>query len=168
MKPYARWKYVVLIAVALFGAVYALPNLYGDEPAVQISTRSGDPLPASFEDRVTDALAASDLKSRASGMENLHWVVRLDDETIQLKAAEALKRALGPDYVVALNLAPRTPAWLKALGAQPMALGLDLRGGVHFLLDVDVDAARAKAVTRYLTELPALLRKQDIRYSSRR
>jgi preprotein translocase subunit SecD len=168
MKPYARWKYVALVLAALFGALYALPNVFGDQPSVQVSARSGDPLPAAFADEVAKALAAGKVTASASGLEKQQWVVRLEDESAQLKAAEALKRELGSDYVVALNLASKTPPWLLAIGAKPMALGLDLRGGVHFLLEVDIEDVRAKAVTRYLTDLPAYLRKQDIRYSARR
>ncbi|MBI3171763.1 MAG: preprotein translocase subunit YajC, partial [Hydrocarboniphaga effusa] len=119
-------------------------------------------------DEVAKALAAGQISANASGLEKQQWVVRLPDEVTQLKTAEALKRDLGPGYVVALNLASKTPAWLLAIGAKPMALGLDLRGGVHFLLEVDIEDVRTKAVTRYLTDLPAFLRKQDIRYSARR
>jgi preprotein translocase subunit SecD len=168
MKPYARWKYAVLILAAVFGTLYALPNLYGDEPSVQVSTRSGDPLPAGFGEQVARALAGAGLVPTASGAEEARWIVRFADEALQLKAAEVLKRELGPRYVIALNLAPRTPAWLRAIGARPMALGLDLRGGVHFLIEVDIDDVRRKAVESYLSELPALLRKSDIRYTGRR
>jgi preprotein translocase subunit SecD len=168
MKPYATWKYAVLIASVLFGLLYAAPNLYGDDPAVQISQGSGEPLPADFGERVARALQSGGIADQGSGLEGAQWVVRLPDEVSQLKAAEALKRELGRNYVVALNLVPRTPEWLRALGARPMALGLDLRGGVHFLLDVDVDEVKKSTVNRLLTDLPAFLRKQDIRYSGRR
>ncbi|MBI2383245.1 MAG: protein translocase subunit SecD [Gammaproteobacteria bacterium] len=168
MKSYPAWKYAVLIAALLFGVVYALPNLFGEDPAVQISTASGDPLPADFGQTVDKALATAGLASLSSRLEAQHWVVRLPDETVQLQAADALKRELPRGYVVALNLASKTPAALAAIGAEPMALGLDLRGGVHFLLDVDVDEAKTKAVARYVNDLPAWLRKQNIRYSARR
>ena len=168
MKPYARWKYVLLMLVAAFGALYALPNLFGDEPSVQVSHQSGDPLPPAFGDEVARALATVSLTPTKSGLEDKRYVVRFADDTAQLKAADALKRELGARYVVALNLAPKTPAWLQALGGRPMALGLDLRGGVHFLIEVDIEDVRKKAVESYLTELPAALRKADIRYSGRR
>jgi len=168
MKPYATWKYVVLVLAVLFGALYATPNLYGDDPSVQISLESGDPLPTDFGGRVEKALQLSGITPVGSALENQQWVVRCSDEVTQLKVAEALKRELGRGHVVALNLAPKTPAWLRSLGARPMALGLDLRGGVHFLLEVDVDDVRKNTTTRLLTDLPAFLRKQDIRYSGRR
>lgn len=168
MKPYPAWKFALLLVVTLLGLLYALPNLYGEDPAVQISTQSGDPLPAEFGDNVARALAGDALTPKLSGLEDGRWVVHFDDGTAQLKAADALKRELGRGYVVALNLAPTTPAWLRALGAKPMALGLDLRGGVHFLLEVDTADAATKAVSRYLNDLPAYLRRQDVRYVSRR
>jgi preprotein translocase subunit SecD len=168
MKPYARWKYILLVVVALLGALYALPNVFGDQPAVLISTQSGDPLPASFGDDVAKALATASLTADQARIEHEHFVVRFADEATQLQAAEVLKRALGTRYVFALNLASKTPGWLQALGARPMALGLDLRGGVHFLIEVDIDDVRKKAVESYLTELPAALRKANIRYSARR
>ena len=168
MTPYPAWKFALLLVVTLLGALYALPNLYGEDPAVQISTHSGDPLPADFGDDVSRVLTAAALTPKLSELEDSQWVVHFDDGTTQLKAADVLKRDLGRGYVVALNLAPTTPAWLRALGARPMALGLDLRGGVHFLLEVDTGAAAAKAITRYVNDLPAFLRKQDVRYASRR
>lgn len=168
MRPYATWKYVLLIAVLLLSSVYAAPNLFGEEPAVQISLDSGEPLSADFGERAAAALTAAGLTARESGLEEGQWVLRFDSEDTQLKASDALKKSLGDDYVVALNLASRTPAWLRDFGAKPMALGLDLRGGVHFLLEVDVDEVRKKAIENYLTELPAALRKENIRYSGRR
>jgi len=168
MKPYAPWKYILLIATVAFGALYALPNVFGDEPSVQISTQSGDPLPPDFTDQVARALAGAALTPTGSAVEDQRQVVRFVDEAAQLRAAEVLKRELGGKYVVALNLAPRTPVWLRALGGRPMALGLDLRGGVHFLIEVDIDDVRRKAVESYLIELPAALRKADIRYTGRK
>lgn len=168
MKPYATWKYVVLIASLVFGLLYAAPNLYGEDPSVQISQESGDPLPGDFGERVGQALAADSLTPGSSGLEAHQWVVRFDSTEAQLAAADVLKRELGRGYVVALNLASKTPDWLRAIGARPMNLGLDLRGGVHFLLEVDLDDVRQKAVDRIVNEVPALLRKEDIRYTGRR
>ena len=168
MKPYATWKYAVLIFVTLFGALYALPNVFGEQPSVQVSSRSGDPLAADFGAQVDKVLADAKIASSDSRLEQQHWSVRFADETAQLKAAEALKKDLGNAYTVALSFASKTPKWLLALGARPMALGLDLRGGVHLLLEVDVNDASAKAVQRYVTDLPTFLRKQDIRYTARR
>ncbi|WP_420465178.1 protein translocase subunit SecD [Panacagrimonas sp.] len=168
MRPYAKWKYVVLLLVLLLSTLYAAPNLFGEQPAVQITQSSGDPPGAGFDARIDGLLQEAGLVPAASGLENGQWVVRLESEDDQLQANDALKRGLGNQYVVALNLAPQTPAWLRSLGARPMALGLDLRGGVHFLLEVDVDDVRSKAIENYVTEIPAALRKENIRYSGRR
>lgn len=168
MKPYASWKYVLLIVALLFGALYAAPNLYGDDPSVQVSMESGDAMPADFGGIVSKALAAQQIAPLSSGVEEGRWVVRLADTEAQLRASEALKGELGRGYVVALNLAPKTPDWLRALGARPMNLGLDLRGGVHFLLEVDIDEVNKKAVQRIITDVPAFLRKENLRYSGRR
>lgn len=168
MQQYPRWKTIVLVVVVLVGALFALPNLYGTAPSVQITTRSGDALPADFGATVSKALDDAKLSADSSHLEKQQWVVRFTSTDTQLKAVEALKEALGPDYVAALNLTSKTPAWLEAIGARPMPLGLDLRGGVYLLLQVDVDDARKAAVTRYLTELPSFLRKKDIHYSARR
>jgi preprotein translocase subunit SecD len=168
MKPYPLWKYLLLVVALLAGLLYAAPNLFGDDPSVQISRDSGEPLGAGFGEAVDRALAGENLVPLSSGPEGGQWVVRLDDEVSQLRAADALKRELGRGYVVALNIATRTPAWLQALGAKPMNLGLDLRGGVHFLLEVDIEEVRTKTVERYVTELPALLRREGVRYSGRR
>jgi preprotein translocase subunit SecD len=167
MHPYASWKYVVLIFVMVVGALYASPNLYGEDPAVQITRVSGDPLAADFGNEVNKTLTDAGIKSEASSLENQQWLVRFADVTAQLKAADTLKASLGDKYVVALNLAKRTPAFLRKIGAKPMTLGLDLRGGVHFLLEVDIDDVKKKAVERYLNDLPAFLRKQNIRYTGR-
>jgi len=168
MKPYASWKYVVLVLALVFGALYSAPNIYGDDPSVQITMESGDPLPADFADIVAKALEARKLAPIASGVEDGHWVVRLPDTDAQLQASEQLKRELGRGYVVALSSASKTPGWLRSIGAKPMNLGLDLRGGVHFLLEVDLDEVNKKAVQRIITDVPAFLRKEDVRYTGRR
>ena len=168
MQPYPLWKTILLVVVTLLGALYALPNVYGEDPAVQINTTSGDPLPAEFAAQVDAALKAEGVQPSGSRADGGHWVVRFAQAEQQLKAADALKKSLGKGYIVALGLASKTPDWLTKLGAKPMSLGLDLRGGVHFLLEVDVDDARKAAAQRYVTDLPNFLRKQDIRYTGRR
>ena len=168
MHPYPLWKSILLVVVTLLGALYALPNLYGEDPAVQINTTSGDPLPADFGATVETALKAEGVSATGSRPDGGHWVVRFGEPEQQLKAADALKKSLGRGYIVALGLASKTPDWLTAIGAKPMSLGLDLRGGVHFLLEVDVEDARQAAAERYVTDLPAFLRKQDVRYTGRR
>ncbi|MFC4251184.1 protein translocase subunit SecD [Sinimarinibacterium flocculans] len=168
MKPFPLWKYLVLAASVVVGMLFAAPNLFGDDPSVQISTAAGELPPPTFGEQVGKVLGSAGIEPLSNGPEEGRWIVRLDDETAQLAAADALRRDLGRDYVVALNLAPKTPQWLRDLGAQPMNLGLDLRGGVHFLLEVDVDDVRTRAVERIVDEVPALLRKEGIRYSGRR
>ncbi len=168
MQPYPLWKTLTLVFVTLLGALYALPNLYGQAPAVQVNTLNGDPLPADFAATAEAALKAASLQSETSHAEKQHWVLRFAKPEDQLKAADTLKRALGNSYIVALGTDAKTPAWLLALGARPMSLGLDLRGGVHFLLEVDIADARKAAAQRYVTDLPTYLRKEDVRYTGRR
>ena len=168
MKPYATWKYFLLIAALVFGVIYAAPNLFGDDPSVQVSLESGDPLPADFDQIVARTMDREKIETLSSSLEGAQWIVRLPSIEAQLRASEALKRELGRGYIVALNLAPKTPAWLRAMGAKPMSLGLDLRGGVHFLLDVDTDEVNKKALLRIITDVPALLRKENVRYTGRR
>lgn len=168
MKPYASWKIASLVVALLLGAIYAAPNLYGDDPSVQISLADGSAFGTGFAERVQAELDAGNLVPVASGIEDGQWVVRFGDTETQLRAADLFKRQLGRDYVVALNLASKTPDWLRALGARPMNLGLDLRGGVHFLLEVDIEDVRTRAVERIVNEVPQLLRRKDIRYSARR
>ncbi len=168
MQPYPLWKTLTLVFVTLLGVLYALPNLYGQAPAVQVNTLSGDPLPADFATTTEAALTAAALKAETSHAEKNRWVLRFASPEIQLKAADVLKRALGNSYIVALATDAKTPAWLMALGAKPMSLGLDLRGGVHFLLEVDIEDATKAAAQRYVTDLPTFLRKENIRYTGRR
>jgi preprotein translocase subunit SecD len=168
MNRYPLWKTVALLVATLLGALYALPNLFGEDPAVQISSASGDSLPADLGDQIAKDLSAAQITPRASLAQGKEWIVRLPSAEVQLKAADVLKQSLGSGYIIALNLAPKTPGWLVALGARPMALGLDLRGGVHFLLEVDIDDVRKSTMQRYLNDIPALLRKADIHYSGRR
>ncbi|MES2683070.1 MAG: protein translocase subunit SecD [Pseudomonadota bacterium] len=168
MQPYPLWKTLTLVFVTLLGVLYALPNLYGQAPAVQVNTLSGDPLPADFAEKTLAALAAASITAETSHAQNKHWIFRFATPEQQLKASDTLKRALGNSFIVALSTDAKTPAWLLALGAKPMSLGLDLRGGVHFLLEVDIDVAKKAAAQRYVTDLPNFLRKESIRYTARR
>jgi preprotein translocase subunit SecD len=169
MQPYPLWKYLVLIVVGLLGTIYALPNLYGMQPAVQISSESGEGLPSDFGAQVEKALEGTEVRPDSSRAEGSNWVVRLPDESQQLRAFDLLNQKLPShnNYIIALNLVSRSPGWLAALGAKPMALGLDLRGGVHLLMEVDAGEVKKKAVKRYVAELPTFLREENIRYSGR-
>ena len=167
MNQYPAWKYLLIIALLVVGIFYALPNLYGEDPAVQVSSgRSSaamdDTIQALLESKLGDAgISSISLEVIERGL-----LIRFNNTEDQLAAADLFKDALGPDYVVALNLAPSTPAWLQAINALPMYLGLDLRGGVHFLMEVDMDAATTKAMQRYSSDLRAVLRKAKVRYTS--
>jgi preprotein translocase subunit SecD len=166
MNQYSIWRYILILTALLVGVVYALPNLYGEDPALQISGSRGGAVDSSVEASVAAALSTANIpvKSMESGEDRL--LIRFNDTEAQIKAVDYVKSTLGSDYVVALNLAPATPAWLGKLGALPMYLGLDLRGGVHFLLEVDMDAAVDLAIERYTGELRTILREAKIRYAS--
>ena len=147
MNRYPLWKYLVILAVTLIGLLYALPNLFGEAPAVQVSAgRATVKVDTGTLSAVEQALATQGLKPSLVAFEGNSVKARFETTDDQLKARDALEKSLNPDatnpsYVVALNLVPRTPAWLAGLGASPMYLGLDLRGGVHFMLQVDMQAA---------------------------
>ncbi|MFH0352200.1 MAG: protein translocase subunit SecD [Chromatiales bacterium] len=167
MNRYPLWKNLLILSIIVLGAIYALPNLYGEYPALQISTARSAPLDdADLEDTVRAALKEAQLEPLALERDERGLLVRLTDTEAQLKANDAVAAALGPDYVVALNLVPATPAWLQALGAKPMYLGLDLRGGVHFLMEVDMEAVVRMAEERFVSDLRSALREKKIRYKT--
>ena len=153
----------MLIAILIgIGIVFALPNLYGKDPALQISASRGGEISELTEFQVSSALDEAGIKYKA--MESL--TIRFKNEEVQLQAQSVVKESLGRSFVVALNLAPATPGWLRELGAEPMFLGLDLRGGVHFLMEVDMDAAISKAEERYISDLRSDMRENKIRYKT--
>jgi len=166
MNRYPLWKYLLILVVVVVATIYALPNLYPEDPALQISTARGEPPAETVQQRVVDLLASQNIPVKGHEVVEGRFLVRLFDEEAQLRAAAAVGEALGTGYTVALNLAPNTPAWLRAINAQPMYLGLDLRGGVHFLMEVDVNAALRQAVDRYVNDFRTLLREQRIRYGA--
>jgi preprotein translocase subunit SecD len=166
MNQYPAWKYLLIIVLLVVGILYALPNLYGEDPAVQVSSLRGAPLGDALAGVVETRLADSKLKPKSIEAANERLLVRFTNTEDQLAAADLIKEALGADYVVALNLAPSTPHWLQDIGALPMYLGLDLRGGVHFLMEVDMDAAIQKALERYASDLRTVLRDAKVRYIS--
>ncbi len=166
INQYPLWKYSLILALVLFGILYALPNVFGEDPALQVSASRGARVDEALETRVLEALARADLAPKATELEDGRLLLRFDDTERQLRAREQVRDELGIAYVVALNLAPSTPAWLSSLGALPMYLGLDLRGGVHFLLEVDMEAAVRQADERYVNDLRSLLRKEKVRYKS--
>ena len=164
MNRYPFWKYLLIIAIIAVGCLYALPNLYGKDPALQVSASRGGEISELTRFSVEDALDTAGIKYGDISVAAGNLVVRFADEETQLKAQDVVKEGLGRSYTVALNLAPATPGWLRALGAEPMFLGLDLRGGVHFLMQVDMEAAVAKAEERYVSDIRTQLRDERIRY----
>ena len=163
---YPLWKHLLIAAVLVVGVAFALPNVFGEDPAVQISGERGVSLDSALAARVAGVLEAAGVPARSVALEEGRLLARFGDTEIQLKAQDLLRADLGPGYIVALNLAPATPRWLAAVGLLPMYLGLDLRGGVHFLMEVDMPAAVAQAEERYTGDVRGLLREARVRYRS--
>lgn len=163
LNRYPLWKNLLVVLVTALGLVFALPNLYGDDPAVQASATNGQ-LNSAVLGQVEQALAAAKLPYKSATVRNSRLLVRFADTDTQLRALDVIKKSLGGAYNVALNLAPRTPAWMRAIGLKPMAKGLDLQGGVHFQLQVDLNAAVQTALQRNLNDLRGAFRGKHIRY----
>ncbi|WP_019556905.1 protein translocase subunit SecD [Thiomicrorhabdus arctica] len=161
---YPAWKYLLLVVITVIGLTYAMPNLFGDDPAVQVSPAKSVEFTAETQSKVANTLQAAGLPVKSSVFEAGHFLIRFENTEDQLKAKSVLKDLLGRQAVVALNLAPATPHFLRNLGASPMYLGLDLRGGVHFLMDVDMETAVSKAYARYVDEIKGTLREEKVRY----
>ncbi|MBO1108897.1 protein translocase subunit SecD [Plesiomonas shigelloides] len=166
LNRYPLWKYLMVAFVVTIGALYALPNIYGEDPAIQISGVRGASTDMQTLDKVKDLLAEKKLPVKAIALENGTVLVRFKDTDEQLAARDLVADALGDKFTVALNLAPSTPRWLEDIGANPMKLGLDLRGGVHFLMEVDMDAAMGKLQEQTADSFRSELREKRIRYSS--
>jgi len=166
MNRYPLWKNLVIVIALVLGFVYALPNLYGEVPAVQVSPlKVGLKADANLMNRVEEMLKNANLAANGIFLEQTSVKARFADTDTQLKAKELLQSRLGDDYVVALNLLSNSPWWLTAINARPMYLGLDLRGGVHFLLQVDMKAALAKRMDAFVGDIRGLLREKRIQYS---
>ncbi|TMH48673.1 MAG: preprotein translocase subunit SecD, partial [Betaproteobacteria bacterium] len=171
MNRYPLWKYVVIGVALLIGVFYTLPNFFAEVPAVQVSTsKSNVKIDASTLQTVEEALKAANVPYRGETVDATGVKVRFADPDTQLKAKDVLQAKLNPDpnnpnYIVALNLLSSSPRWLAKIGALPMYLGLDLRGGVHFLLQVDMKAALDKAADRYTTDIRSLLREKKVIYA---
>jgi preprotein translocase subunit SecD len=167
MNHYSLWKNLLVLGVVIFGLIIAAPNLFGEDPALQVSRDSGSALVELEKNQVQLVLDAGDVSYLSIYEEAGRLVVRFPSVEEQLKASDFLRRELGKAYVVALTLAPRTPDWLRALGLRPMSLGLDLRGGVHFLFEVDIDEAVVMRLKTYESDIDKLLRENRIRRSVR-
>ncbi len=167
MNRYSSWKYTFILIVIAVGILYALPNLYGSAPAVQISASSASAeISELTELQVSIALDDADIKAVSMELAEGRLTIRFADEETQLRARDILQESLGTSHVVALNLAPDTPDWLRDLGADPMFLGLDLRGGVHFLMEVDMEAAAKTSEERYVSDIRTTLRENKVRYKT--
>ncbi len=165
MNQYPIWKYLLLVVVLVVGAIYALPNVYGEDPALQISAGRNASIDEAVRDRLVSTLDTAGITVKQAEVKPGQLLIRFNDTETQLKAVDYVKSELGTNYVVALNLAPATPGWLNSLNALPMYLGLDLRGGVHFLMEVDMKAAAERALERYGNDVRSLLREARIRYA---
>ena len=164
---YPAWKYVLIIFVLIISTLYALPSLYPDEPAVQISgAKAGSLIDQSILDRAEQVLKEADIATHDGSFGQNAALLRVNNTEEQLKAQDVLRRELGENYVVALNLAPTTPAWLQAIGAKPMKLGLDLRGGVHFLLEVDMSKALEQRLETATADVRRNLRDNKVPFNT--
>ncbi|GGD05571.1 protein translocase subunit SecD [Halopseudomonas salina] len=169
LNRYPLWKYLLIVAVLVLGVIYALPNLYPDDPAIQISgAQTGQTIEQRELDRIESALQSAGIETKGTDLGDLDrsGLVRLVNRADQLAAQDVVRRTLGQEFIVAQNLAPTTPQWLMNIGAGPMKLGLDLSGGVHFLLEVDMDKAIEARVNVYESEIRNLLRGERVRYRS--
>jgi preprotein translocase subunit SecD len=166
LNRFPLWKNLLVGAILVLGLVFALPNIYGDAPAVQITADTGQPIGEPELDRVTAILEARGVPFGPAYVEDGRVTIRFPDVDDQLRALDLLRDQLGRGFVAALTLAPRTPAMLRNLGLKPMSLGLDLRGGVHFMYEVDMDAAIGQALDRYESDFRTLLRDARIRYQA--
>jgi len=160
------WKNSLVLIVFAIALVYALPNLYGEDPSVQVSSTHAEKMGRDKATEIESAIKTAGVAVKEFEFKDGRVLVRLSNTDDQLKIADLLRDKMGSDYTVALNLAPTTPAWLQAIGADAMYLGLDLRGGVHFLLEVDMDAAVKQAEERYNDDMRLALRNEKIRYQS--
>jgi preprotein translocase subunit SecD len=171
MNRYPLWKYVTIVVALLIALLYALPNLYGEAPGVQVSSgQHGVRIDATTLTRVEQALAARQISAQSLVLQDQNIQALFDSAETQLQARDAIDRALNPDpaqptHVAALNLVPQTPRWLQQLNAQPMYLGLDLRGGVHFLMQVDMPGALEQRAESLARDLRTTLREQNIRHT---
>ena len=165
MNQYPLWRYILLAVLIVLGLLYAAPVLYGDDPAIQVSNLKGNPVTTALENKLKQTLTQQKIPFKNVEKEDNSLLIRFNDTVAQLKAQDYVKADAGNDYSVALNLAARTPEWLQAIGAKPMKLGLDLRGGIHFLLYVDTGKMIKSRVQSDLHAMTAELRENKIRYT---
>ena len=166
INKFPLWKNLLVIAIVLFGIIYSIPNLFGEDPAIQINATKGASVTQGDADRVLAKIKELGITPKSSELKDDQFVVRFNSEEDEFKAREAAQELLGERFIVAMNLLPSTPKILSAIGAEPLKLGLDLRGGVHFLMEIDMDEALAKSSQQYVQDIKSELQKQKIHYSS--
>ncbi len=166
MNQYPLWKYILILLIITIGTIYALPNLYGEDPAVQITSARGFNLPLDLTSIIDNSLADEQIPYKSREQIGNRILYRFQNTEDQLRASDALQEDLGAQFVTALNLAHATPDGLRAIGGKPLTLGLDLQGGVHFLMQVDMETARSQQLDRYVDDIRASLRDERIRYVS--
>ncbi len=166
INHYPLWRYIAILAVLAVGLFFALPNLFGEDEAVQISALRGATVDEGLESQLVDRLKQFDIAPTRVDINDGSMLMRFANSDAQLRARDAIADELGRQYVVALNLAPATPDWIASLGALPMYLGLDLRGGVHFLMEVDMQAAVRQSEQRYVGDLKRVFRDAKLRYKT--
>lgn len=164
LNRYPLWRYILIVVLIALAVIYALPNVFGESPAVQVSPKGGKKISTTLLPRVEQVLKKDHLAYTAVQATPYNLEFRFKDTTVQMQAKDAIKVALGSDYVVALNLAANTPKYLSSLGANPMKYGLDLRGGMYFLLDIDMQTVIGHNLDNYLNTLKSTLRQDNIRY----
>ncbi|MGH8274068.1 MAG: protein translocase subunit SecD, partial [Gammaproteobacteria bacterium] len=166
MNHYPLWKNLLVVAVVVLGFIFAMPNLFGESPAVQISRIGSTQFPPSALSQAEAALAKAHISYASAQTEPGRGIILFSSSTTQLKARPVVNKALGDNYSVALNLVPNTPKWVQSMGLKPMAKGLDLVGGIYFRLQVDLKAAVTRMLTNNLRDMQTALRNADVRYSN--
>ncbi|MEQ3511852.1 protein translocase subunit SecD [Pseudoalteromonas sp. BZB3] len=166
LNKYPMWKYLLVLAVLAIGILYATPNLYGRDPAIQVSGTKGASADLSVLDKVNETLKENNITVKSSALENDQVLVRFTNVEEQLKAQDILRDSLSDDYISAINMSPAQPDWLKDIGGNPMKLGLDLSGGVHFTMEVDMVTAMDNALETMEQDFKSDLRGEKLRYRS--
>ena len=166
MNQYPFWKYLLLICVISIATIYALPNLFGDDPSLQITPTRSAELDQTTQDTINIALSEAGIEPKNIEEIERGLLIRFNDTEIQSRAQDVIEKKLGRNYVTALTLAPATPEWLRRFGGEPMYLGLDLRGGVHIVMEVDMATVRKQTDERYVSDLRSRLREEKLRYKT--
>jgi len=167
LNQYPAWKNLLILLILLIGGLYALANLFGEDPAVQISADRGKTIDMGVLKKVEKILQRDNYQVKGLNLENQMIIARFKSPDDQLKALDTIKENLGTDFLVALNLASGTPGWLKSVGGDSMSLGLDLRGGVHFLMEVDSGQFIATKIKDQASNLRTVFRKNGVAYLRR-